>query len=226
MRPPTRDRTPPVVLVAAGGLAREAAAAARAVGARVLGCLDDDPATWGREIAPDLKVLGGLDAATDHAGAHFLVCAGKGAVRERLVRRLSALGVGVKRYATLVHPDARLSDDTVVGAGAVVLAGVVATADVVVGEHVVCMPNAVLTHDDVVEDFATVCAGVALGGRVRVGRAAYLGANASVREGLVVGAGSTLGMGAALVTDLPPEQTWVGVPARPTSWIDRGRQVS
>lgn len=215
MRPPTRDRTPPVVLVAAGGLAREAAAAARAVGARVLGCLDDDPATWGREIAPDLKVLGGLDGAKDHTGAHFLVCAGKGAVRERLVSRLSALGVGVERYATLVHPDARLADDTVVGAGAVVLAGVVATADVVVGEHVVCMPNAVLTHDDRLADYATICAGVVLGGGVTVGRAAYIGMNASVREGTRVGAGAIVGMGAVVLHDVGDGETWAGVPARP-----------
>lgn len=215
MRHPGPDPSCTVVLVAAGGLAREAAVAARATGARVIGCLDDDSATWGHEIAPGLRVLGGLDAATDHAGAHFVVCAGKGAVRARLVSRLSALGVGVERYAALVHPDAHLSDDTVVGSGTIVLAGVVATADVVLGEHVVCMPNAVLTHDDRLADFATICAGVVLGGGVTVGRAAYVGMGASVREGTHVGDDAVVGMGAVVLRDVGDGQTWAGVPAAP-----------
>ena len=209
------DGRPPLVLVAAGGLARETAAAARGSGRVVRGCLDDDPATWGRRIAPGLTVLGGLEDLGQYSGAAFVVCAGKGAVRERLVSRLVALGVGADRFASVVHPDASLADDTVVGAGAVVLAGVVATSDVVIGDHVVCMPNAVLTHDDRLADFVTICAGVVLGGGVSVGRGAYVGMAASVREGTRVGAGALVGMGAVVLRDVGDAETWVGVPAGP-----------
>jgi acetyltransferase-like isoleucine patch superfamily enzyme len=38
--------------------------------------------------------------------------------------------------------------------------------------------------------------------------------NASVREGVSLGTDAVLGMGAALLTDLPDGETWAGVPAR------------
>ena len=75
------------------------------------------------------------------------------------------------------------------------------------------MPGVVMTHDDVVDDYATLCAGAVLGGGVHVGRGAYIGMNSSVRQNVRIGDDSTLGMGSALLGDLPQRQTWAGVPA-------------
>jgi acetyltransferase-like isoleucine patch superfamily enzyme len=109
---------------------------------------------------------------------------------------------------------ATLAPDTVVGSGSLVLAGVVATADVVIGEHVVCMPNVVLTHDDRLEPYSTLCAGVVLGGGVHVGRAAWVGMGASVRERTRLGARAVIVMGTVVLGDVGEGETWVGVPAR------------
>lgn len=214
----------PLLLVAASGLAREVLAAVRAQGREVVGFCDDSPALAG-VLVDGVPVLGPVEAAAEHPQARVLVCAGRGAARERIVGRLTAAGVDEGRYATYVHPSAQVAPGCTVGAGAILLAGVVATAAVTLGRHVVAMPNVVLTHDDLVEDYATLCAGVVLGGGVVVRRGAYLGMASSVREGTVVGAGATLGMGAALVRDLPDGETWAGVPAsaltpRPTDSLE------
>jgi sugar O-acyltransferase (sialic acid O-acetyltransferase NeuD family) len=204
----------PLLLVAAGGLARETALAAVGSGRTVAGCLDDDPARWGAVLIEGIPVLGGLEEAVRRPDLDVIVCAGKGATRRAIVDRLADLGIGADRFATVVDPAARLAAGTAIGSGCVVLAGVVATADVCLGEHVVCMPNVVLTHDDVIDPFATLCAGVVLGGGVRVGQAAYLGMACSVREGVHVGAGAMLGMGSVVLGDVGDGETWVGVPAR------------
>lgn len=204
-----------LVLVAASGLALETAEAARAAGLAVAGCVDDDESLWGTRLRGWLPVLGGLDSLASQGDSPVVVCAGKGAVRERIVRRLAAAGVGPERYTTVVHPSVEVPQSCTVGPGSIVLAGCVLTAQVVLGAHVVLMPHVTVTHDDVVEDFATLCAGVTLGGHVRVGRAAYLGMSSSVRERVVVGEESVLGMGGVLVRDLPAGETWTGVPARP-----------
>ena len=204
-----------LVLVAASGLALETAEAARAAGLAVAGCVDDDESLWGTTVRGWLPVLGGLDSLASQGDSPVVVCAGKGAVRERIVRRLAAAGVGPERYTTVVHPSVEVPQSCTVGPGSIVLAGCVLTAQAALGAHVVLMPHVTVPHDDVVEDFATLCAGVTLGGHVRVGRAAYLGMSSSVRERVVVGEESVLGMGGVLVRDLPAGETWTGVPARP-----------
>lgn len=204
----------PLLLVAASGLARETAASAAAAGFAVRGCLDDNPALWGTFVAPGLPVLGPVESVTEHPDTRLLVCAGRGSVREQLVDRLTRAKVEPGRYATLVDPAATVRDASLVGAGSILLAGVVLTSDVELAGHVVCMPNVVVTHDCRAEDFATLCAGVVLGGGVVLARSAYVGMGVSVRQGVVVGASATVGMGSVVLNDVPPGETWAGVPAR------------
>ena len=153
-----------LLLVAASGLARETAEAARRAGWDVLGCLDDDVAKHGTEVMPGLRVLGGIDEVGRFPQASVAICAGKGAAREAIATRLAALGIDDERYAVVLDPSVVAPPSCAVGVGSILLAGVTLTASVTVGRHVVCMPRVVLTHDDVVEDFATLCAGVVLGG--------------------------------------------------------------
>lgn len=202
-----------LVIVGAGGFARETAAAVREIPElRLVGFLDDDPRLHGTERG-GVTVLGGL-STVERLDAAVVVCVGNPrdqGSRERVVTRLD---LPAQRYATVVHPAARVGTGCLVGPGTVLLAGVVLTADVSVGRHVAVMPQTVLTHDDVVEDFATVAAGVRLGGGVRVGRGAYLGAGALLRESVTVGAGALVGMGSVVLGDVPPGEVWVGAPAR------------
>jgi sugar O-acyltransferase (sialic acid O-acetyltransferase NeuD family) len=210
-----------LVLVGAGGLGREVLEAARACdGGRrwdVLGFVDDAPDAPG--AVAGVPVLGGTDvvAALD---AKVLLCVAhpdRPAARQRLATRLA---LPADRGAVLVHPTASLASSVEVGAGSVVLAGVVATADVQIAEHVVVMPGCIFTHDDRIEAFATFGAGVRLAGGVTVGAAAYVGSGAVVRQGVTIGASAVIGMGAVVLADVPDREVWVGSPARRLRMLD------
>jgi sugar O-acyltransferase (sialic acid O-acetyltransferase NeuD family) len=210
---------PALLLVGAGGLARETLAAVRSLAGTgpdwdVLGVLDDDPAREGTQV-DGVPVIGPVAAAHDHPDARLVVCIGS--ARRRAGRRelVARLGLPDERYATVVHPAASLAPGTEVGAGTVLLAGCVVTAPQRIGRHVVAMPQVLLTHDDEVADFVTMAGRVALAGGVRVGEAAYLGAGALVREWLTIGAEAVVGMGSVVLGDVPAGETWAGVPARP-----------
>ena len=200
-----------LLLIGAGGLARETAEAVRARGVdELVGFLDDDPALWGTSL-DGLPVLGGTSALPDHPDAQIVLCPGSGRARAAIAARL---GLADERYATVVHPGVLVPASCTVGVGTVLLAGAVLTTAVTVGRHVVVMPGSVLTHDVVLEDAATLCARVALAGGVRIRSAGYLGAGCVVREHVSVGLEATVGMGAVVLRDVPDGEVWPGVPAR------------
>ena len=208
----------PLVILGAGGLARETAEAVRAVNAvrptwQFLGFLDDDPKLHGARLGGE-RVIGPIEAILEHQDAQVLICVGRPdnyVSRERIARRLA---LDDARYATIVHPSAACGSTVALGAGSVLLSHVDATADVVIGRHVAVMPQSVLTHDVHVEDFATLASGVRLGGAVRICSGAYIGSGACIREGVVVGEWAMVGMASVVTRDVPAGRLWFGSPAR------------
>jgi sugar O-acyltransferase (sialic acid O-acetyltransferase NeuD family) len=206
-----------LVIVGAGGFARETAQAARgsatsSEGWEVIGFVDDDPALEGKVIS-GVEVLGPVESVRDR-DAFVVVCTGRPDnyfSRKRIVRRL---GLSADRYATIVHPSCVLASNTKIGIGSVLLANVVATSDVVIGDHVAVMPQVVLTHDDRIGDYATLASGARLGGGAVVEEGAYIGAGAMLRQGVKVGRWALVGMGAIALRDVPAAEVWAGVPAR------------
>lgn len=214
----TRSLPRQVLIAGAGGFGRETAALLEALGGEgefeAAGFADDSEELHGTTVA-GLPVLGAIEIARDLVELGVVVTVGSPrnyGVKRAIVERLD-LDPG--RYVTLIHPTASIGSAATVGEGTVILAGSVLTHGVTIGRHVAMMPNVVLTHDDQVGDFAILGAGARLGGGVKVGAGAYVGSGASVRESTTIGAGALVGMGAVVVSDVPPGETWIGVPARP-----------
>lgn len=210
--------TRPLVIVGAGGFARETIEVVHAINAErrsweLLGLLDDDPAKHGTEVG-GAEVLGPLSWLARQPAVAAVVCIGNPAnfaSRRAVVHRLS---LPTERYATLVHPTAVVARRSEIGPGGVLHAHTVLTTDVELGAHVAIMPAVVFTHDDVVADFATFGAGVRLAGSVQVGTGAYLGSGCLVRENLSIGAWSMVGMGSVVTRPVPAGEVWLGQPAR------------
>jgi sugar O-acyltransferase (sialic acid O-acetyltransferase NeuD family) len=210
--------TQDLVIVGAGGFAREAAAVVHAINDvrptwRLLGFVDDDPALHGTTRSR-LPILGGLDRLAEMPETQVVV----GVVSPRhftaRAQVVERLGLPESRFATLIHPSAQIGAGCQIGPGSVLLAQVALTTDAILGAHVLVMPQAVITHDDMIGDYTTITSGVRLGGGVVVGEGAYLGSGSIVRELVTVGAWSLIGMGAVVLRDVPPGEVWVGNPAR------------
>lgn len=201
-----------LLLLGAGGLAREVLMTVRASGQYdVLGILDDDPELTDSSL-DGAPVLGTIDEALRYGSALLVACCPMGLARELLVSKLAALGIGDSRYATVLDEGLRVPDDGRIGAGSIVLQQATLGPSVALGSHVVVMPGVNLTCDVEARDFATFAAGASLGEGVRVGRAAHVGMNAAVGDRLSVGDYASVGMNAAVFQDVPSNESSVRAP--------------
>lgn len=207
----------PLLLVCAGGTAREALGLLDAINAtesrwNLIGFLDDNPDLHGTRI-DGVDILGDSKRIADYPDALCAItCNVPHHPRAAVVEKL---GVPAERYATLLHPYSTHARVALIGHGSIVFEFCSIAIGTSIGNHVIIQRNVTIGHDAVLEDYATVAPGAVLAGTVRVGQGAYIGSGAVIREQLTIGAGAMIGMGAVVTKDVPPHTTVVGNPARP-----------
>lgn len=132
--------------------------------------------------------------------------------RQRLFEQAKAAGFS---FVAVIHPSAVLAPSSQTGEGCAILAGVVLGTGARLADNVIVNTRAVVEHDCQVGSHAHIASGAVLAGDVSVGEGAHVGSGAVVRQGLRIGRRSVIGVGAAVVTDVPDDAVFAGVPARP-----------
>lgn len=185
-----------LVVVCAGGHGRDVAAIADAAGWVVQGFLDeiDGPQVLGRP-------------ADVHLFDHHVLGHNSSVTRERLDRPEGAI--------TLIHPSAAVSGDLTASSGVVVGANCTIGPETRLGRHTHINGNVFITRARI-GDFVTIGPGATICGDVTIGAGAQIGAGAVISNLCEIGPRAIIGAGAVLPpgTHVPPNQTWVGVPAR------------
>jgi sugar O-acyltransferase (sialic acid O-acetyltransferase NeuD family) len=180
---------------------------------RLRGFLDDAPEKEGSSLfgAP---IIGRIDDAASIADAAFVI--GIASYHKPFGRAEMAdrLGLPLERFATLVHPLASVSPSARVGAGVLVFSYAVVGDGAIVGDHVYLSSFCFVGHDAVVGSAATMAPRSSLLGGSRLGVSAYAGSHSALKEGLSVGEGAVLGMGAIVIHDVAPGVVVAGNPAR------------
>ena len=133
------------------------------------------------------------------------------AVRRRLAAYYRSLGY---RPASLVSPNAVVSNSESIGLGTVVQNCCHVSASVRIGEFVKVNAAANLMHDSVIGDFTTIAPNAVILGRVSVGAGCYVGANATLLPGIDVGEEAVVGAGAVVTRDVAARAVVTGNPAQ------------
>lgn len=192
-----------LIIIGAGGHGRVVSETAKLNGYEVIDFLDDadNQYTIGK-VADFIKYIGTAD---------FTVAIGNNAVRMKIQSELIKSGANV---ASLIHPNATVSESASIGKGTVVMAGAVINAGAVVGDGAIINTCASVDHDCRIGNFSHISVGARICGTVVIGNCTWIGAGATVINNINICGGSTVGAGAVVVKDINESGTYVGVPAR------------
>jgi hypothetical protein len=152
-----------------------------------------------------------IDAIGSLASDHWAVCGLSTTQRVRFIDQAAAQGM---RFATLVHPTARVSPQTALGEGTIVSPGVQIASHTRLGRHVFVNRGALVGHHTTIGDYVTIQPGANVAGACEVGPCAYIAMGAIVLDRKRVGAHAVVGAGAVVTRDVPDHVQVVGVPAQ------------
>ena len=134
--------------------------------------------------------------------------------RKRLMEHYSDRSMPV-----LIHPNATVAKDVEVGAGTVVMAGVVINPGARIGSGCIINTCSSVDHDCVISDYVHIAVGAHLCGTVNVGQDTLIGAGATVINNINIDDRCLIGAGAIVVKDIPANCTAVGNPAKPIKFF-------
>lgn len=160
--------------------------------------LEDRPIFWIDDIpqqAPGCHAVCGL--ATTH--------------RRIFVEQAAKAGL---KFATLVHPLARISRKTLLGEGCLANPGVLVGSHAVIGRHVLMNRGVMIGHHTEVGDFVTLQPGVNIAGCCKIGEGTYIGMGALILDHLTIGSHCVIGAGSVVTHDVPDCVQVMGIPAR------------
>lgn len=213
-----RDR---IVVVGAGGHGSEVHAYICKLvelgwGGELVGFLDDVRSPG---VHANMEVLGPVETLLSKPneyfrGLRFITAVGDNAGRKQLVARLEKLYGERLQPWTLIDPAAWIGKDVQIGDGTLVAPGAVITSRVRIGKHCIVNVKVSVSHDSTIGDYVSINPGATICGHCRIGNGAFIGTGATVINGVEIGDGSVIGGGAAVISNIPPNVTAVGVPAR------------
>ncbi len=182
----------------------------------VVGLIDDNPARHGQRVfgAPilgDDKTLAELQKQGLQHVVNAVGSAKNTAPRTTVHDKLVAMGFTLP---SLVHPSVILGQEVTIGAGSLLMAGVIVNPGTTIGRNCLINTGTVIEHDCTIEDHVFIGPACALAGNTKIGQGAFIGIGANAIQGLTIGKDAVVAGGAMVIRDVGPGWWVMGVPAR------------
>lgn len=133
---------------------------------------------------------------------------GKGRLRDKLYEKLVSLGF---ELPAIVDPSAVLANDVVLGDGTFVGKGAIINSGAKIGKMCIINSGSLVEHDCEVGDYSHIAVKACLCGEVSVDRHSFIGANATVIQGIDIGSDVIIAAGSTVIETVPDNEVYYGI---------------
>jgi len=133
--------------------------------------------------------------------AHALITVGQIKTPDLRIELFDLLRRHEFAMPVIVSPRAHVSSHASIGAGTIVMHGVVVNAGAMVGRNCILNSQSLVEHDAVVGDHCHLATASAINSGVQIGAGTFLGSNSCVRQGIRIGERCVIGMGQRVLAD-------------------------
>lgn len=203
-----------IVIYGAGGFAREIIWLIEEINTNnkeweIVGLIEDNSDNFGKELNGH-KILGGRDYLQSLSDDVFVVIAiGDGKIRKKIYENFPN-----KKYATLIHPNVKISSTNKIGDGSIICAGCNLTVNIIIGNHSNINLNCTITHDCEIGDFVSIFPRVAVSGSVKIGSNTTIGTGSAIIQKLTVGENVTIASMSNVTKNIPNDSIALGNPIK------------
>lgn len=205
-----------LIIVGASGFGREVAqyiedinTAKQVTEWNLLGFIDDNPHVLDG-IGHGYKVIDCIRNHTPMPNTYYACAIAFPRIKKQLVSMLKDKGA---KFATIIHPTARVSRYAQLGEGCIVTPNSNINTDAIIGNFVSVLASGI-GHDASVGDYSTLSGHVWVNGHVSIGDIVYMGCGSMVAPSKKIGDGATVGIGGVVVSNVRPNTTVFGNPAK------------
>lgn len=174
--------------------------------------LDDRPGIKAGKTLLDLPVLS-PGSALGITPPPQLACALGTTHRKSFIEKMAGMGFP---FATIIHPQAVISQKSSIGEGSVIHPGVIVASYTDIGRHVIINRGSLIGHHSKIGNFCTISPGANIAASVTIGEGTYVGIGSIILDSLSIGNQVVIGAGAVVTRNFPDRVQVLGLPAKIT----------
>jgi sugar O-acyltransferase (sialic acid O-acetyltransferase NeuD family) len=196
-----------IVLYGSGGMALEVVQLIEDINDieptwNILGYIDDYRGDQGENnpVVSGYRILGTNNVIKDiDQSAYWVIAVSSPGAKREIVASLAQYNL---KYATLIHPTAKISKNVTIGEGTMISYGCIVSVNAVLESHIYLNMRTVIGHDTVIKSFTTCLIDCIVAGDVLINEGVLLGSNCVIKEKKKIGKNSKISMGAAVFFDV------------------------
>jgi UDP-perosamine 4-acetyltransferase len=200
-----------IIIVGAGGHAKVCIEILRSMGEKVSFCISNTSSASECLSIPVLYGDYNLSQLYSQGYYRAFIGIGDNALRLKLAEQAIQYGYTL---VNAISPNAVISKTAQIGSGVAIMPGSVVNTDTIISDLSIINTSASVDHDCYIGKAVHISPHCALAGNVIVGNYSFLGIGSKVIPKVKIGQGVITGAGSVVISDIEPNITVVGVPAR------------